>query len=71
MGGCVRIRVDEDLCSASTTCVMLAPALFEMPSGAITAVVKVAEVDDPELVALAREAEDSCPTEAIVVEPAD
>jgi ferredoxin len=69
MAAC-RITVDESRCAMSTTCALVAPALFEIPSDGDTAVVKVAVVDDPELVELAREAEESCPTQAILVEPA-
>lgn len=63
-----RITVDESRCAASTTCVLVAPDLFELPAGADSAHVKVAVIDDPALIELAREAEESCPTLSIVVE---
>jgi ferredoxin len=63
-----RITVDETRCAASTTCALVAPDLFAVPDGADSAQVKVAVVDDPELIALAREAEESCPTLSIAVE---
>lgn len=63
-----RITVDETRCAASTTCALVAPDLFEVPEGADTARVKTAIVDDPALIELAREAEESCPTLSIHVE---
>ncbi|MBM3679648.1 MAG: ferredoxin [Actinobacteria bacterium] len=71
MGERCRITVDESRCAASMTCVLVAPNLFELPAGAEAAHVRAAEVDDPALVALAREAEESCPTLAILVEPVE
>lgn len=68
MPGTCRITVDETRCAASTTCALVAPDLFEVPDGADTARVKVALVDDPALIELAREAEESCPTLSILVE---
>lgn len=65
--GSCRITVDETRCAASTTCTLVA-ALFEVPDGADTARVRVAVVDDPALIELAREAEESCPTLSILVE---
>lgn len=68
MSAC-RITVDETRCAASTTCVLVAPDLFEIPAGADSAHVKTAVVEDEEMIELAREAEESCPTLAILVEP--
>jgi ferredoxin len=68
MSAC-RITVDETRCAASTTCVLVAPDLFEIPSGADSAHVRTAVVEGDDLIALARDAEESCPTLAIVVEP--
>jgi ferredoxin len=67
MAAC-RITVDEGRCAASTTCVLVAPDLFELPPDGDTAHVKAALVDDPGLIELAREAEESCPTGAIQVD---
>lgn len=69
VSGRCRITVDESRCAASTTCALVAPALFAVPDGAESAEVKAAIVDDPALIELAREAEESCPTLSITVEP--
>ena len=66
--GSATISVDPDACVASSTCVLIAPQIFVLESGAGVATVELAVVDDAELIALAREAEESCPSEAILVE---
>lgn len=70
MAEAVCVTVDEGRCAASTTCILIAPDLFELPPDADTTRVKIARVEDAEQVELAREAEDSCPTQAISVTPA-
>ena len=66
----IRISIDHELCAATAMCSRIAPQLFALPDMADTAVVLQESVSDPELVRLAREAEDGCPTVAIVVEEA-
>jgi ferredoxin len=71
MSECIRVTVDGTRCTLSTTCLVIAPELFHIPEGADAAAAKHDRIDDPELIGLAREAEESCPTEAIVVERVD
>ena len=71
MSGKLRVTVDPAKCTASTTCLYAAPEIFELPDGADTAVVRIALLDDPALMELAREAEASCPTAAIELAEAD
>ena len=61
------ITIDPELCAASAMCKRIAPQLFDLPDDADTAIVLQETVDDPELVALAAEAESGCPTLAIVL----
>jgi ferredoxin len=65
----MRIVVDPDLCTASGMCALIAPAVFELPSGATMVNVTIEETDDAELIRLAQEAANACPTGAITVEP--
>jgi ferredoxin len=66
----VRVSVDPEECVVSTTCLTIAPDVFELAPDADATTVRLAVLDDPALVELAREAEQSCPSEAILVEPA-
>ena len=61
----MRVRVDEDACVGDGTCVEVCPEVFEMRGD--VAVAKVKEVSD-ELQKSCREAADSCPVEAILIE---
>ncbi len=61
----MKVRVDEELCVGDGTCVDVCPEIFEMQGD--VAVVKMAEV--PEAIEdSCREAADSCPVEAIIIE---
>jgi len=61
----MKVKIDEDLCTACELCVETCPDVFEM--GDDVAVVKVDEVPaDAE--DSAQEAADDCPAEAIIVE---
>ncbi len=62
----MRVIVDREVCIGAGTCVVIAPAYFELDEQGLARVLK-AEVDpgDEELV---REAEAKCPVEAIFVE---
>ncbi len=64
----LHIRIDEDCCAASAMCQRIAPQIFSMPDDADTAILLMDVVSDPAQIALAREAEEACPTRAIDVE---
>ena len=64
----VSVSVDETLCAASAMCKRIAPKVFALPEDADTAVVLESSLTDPELIALAEEAEQGCPTMAILLE---
>jgi ferredoxin len=64
----IEVRVDEELCAASAMCKRLAPQIFDLPDDADTSIVLQPTLEDPELIALAEEAESACPTLAIVIE---
>lgn len=61
----MKARIDEDLCTACELCVDICDDVFEM--GDDVAVVKVDEVPS-DLEDDVREAADSCPAEAIIIE---
>jgi ferredoxin len=61
----MKVRVDPDLCVGDETCVEICPEVFEMQGD--VAVAKMEEVPE-ELEAKCREAADSCPVEAIIIE---
>jgi ferredoxin len=64
----VSVSVDESLCAASAMCKRIAPQVFDLPEDADTAVVLQSPVTDPELIKLVEEAEQGCPTVAILLE---
>jgi ferredoxin len=59
--------LDRKRCAATRTCVGIAPALFEYGPGPGASRVRQEIVRGPTLIGLAREAEESCPMEAIRV----
>ena len=61
----MKVRVDEELCVGDGTCVDVCPEIFEM-SGDL-AVTKMEEVPEA-LQDSCKEAADSCPVEAIIIE---
>jgi ferredoxin len=63
----LEVSVDDELCAASALCKRIAPRVFDLPDDADTAIVLMPVVSDPEQVALTRDAEESCPTQAIVL----
>jgi ferredoxin len=61
----VKARVDPDLCTGDEICTQVCPEIFEMQGD--KAIAKMEEVPE-DLKALVREATDSCPSEAIIIE---
>ena len=61
----MKVRVDPELCSGDEICTQVCPEIFEMEGD--KAVAKIEEVPD-DLRQCAKEAADSCPSEAIIVE---
>jgi ferredoxin len=61
----VKCRVDPDLCTGDEICIQVCPEVFEMEDD--KAVVKMEEIPE-DLQDSVREAADSCPSEAIIIE---
>lgn len=61
----MKVRVDEEVCVGDETCVQICPEMFEMQRD--VAVAKTGEVPE-ELEAACKEAAESCPVEAILIE---
>jgi ferredoxin len=63
----VKVRVDQDRCQGHTLCAMIAPEMFALSDidGSSSAVTEVVPADQEELV---REAAQSCPEQAILIE---
>lgn len=61
----MRCKVDPDLCNGDEICVQVCPEVFEMESD--KAIVKMDEIPE-DLQGSVREAADSCPSEAIIIE---
>lgn len=60
----MRVSIDEDACSATGLCEITCPEVFE-----VGMVARVLIADPPaELHELVRQAEEDCPTDAIIVE---
>jgi ferredoxin len=61
----MKVRVDPELCTGAEICTQVCPEIFEMQSGKA-----VANIEDvPEnLRDCVKEAADSCPFEAIIIE---
>lgn len=67
----VGVAVDAQRCVATGLCCRLAPRVFALPDDAGTAVVLLADLTDPELIAQAEQAEEECPNEAILLSRRD
>jgi len=63
----VKVRVDQDRCQGHTLCAMIAPEMFQLSDidGSSSAVTEVVPADQEHLV---REAAQSCPEQAILIE---
>ena len=61
----MKVHVDPDLCVGDETCVEICPEIFEMEGD--VAVAKMEEVPE-ELEGKCKEAAESCPVEAILIE---
>lgn len=63
----MKVRVDEDLCAGCGTCAEICPQIFVMEEDLAAVIIGDKPVPQ-EHEALCREAADSCPVEAIIVE---
>ncbi len=61
----MKVSVDENLCTGCGLCVDVCPEVFEMPEA--LSIVKATEIT-AELAEKVKEAAESCPVEAIVIE---
>jgi ferredoxin len=61
----VKVKVDPELCTGDEICIQVCPEVFEMEGD--KAIVKMKEVPE-DLQDSVREAADSCPSEAIIIE---
>ncbi|MCV7178136.1 ferredoxin [Mycolicibacterium sphagni] len=63
----MKVRVDQERCQGHTLCAMIAPDMFQLNDidGSSSAVTEVVPADQIELV---REAAQSCPEQAILIE---
>lgn len=61
----MKCKVDPDLCTGDEICIQVCPEVFEMEGD--IAVVKMKEIPE-DLQGSVREAADSCPSEAIIIE---
>ncbi len=66
----MKVRVDPDRCQGHTLCAMIAPDMFQLSEvdGCASAVSEVVADDHAEL---AREAAQSCPEQAILLDETD
>ena len=61
----MKVKIDPDLCTGDEICVQMCPEVFEMEGD--KAIVLKEEVSE-DLQDSVREATDSCPSEAIIIE---
>ena len=61
----MKVRVDPDLCTGCGPCADIAPEVFEIRDDVSTVLVKEVPPDQEDAV---REAAESCPTGAIIIE---
>ena len=60
----MKVKVDREACIGDETCVAIAPDIFEMDDEGIAVVLQSNPGDED----LAREAAESCPVDAIILE---
>ncbi len=61
----MKVKIDPELCNGDEVCVQLCPEVFEMQEDKA---VVIMEGISPDLQDSVREAADSCPSEAIIIE---
>ena len=61
----MKAKIDEDLCTACELCVDTCPEVFEMGDDVAVVIVDTVPADSEES---AKEAAESCPAEAIIIE---
>ncbi len=61
----MKVRVDEEVCVGDETCVSICPEIFEMRDDVAVALVEEVPREFEEA---CREAAESCPVEAIIIE---
>jgi ferredoxin len=61
----MKVRVDPDLCTGDEICTQVCPEIFEIQGD--LAIAKTEEVPE-DIEDLVKEAADSCPSEAIIIE---
>ena len=63
----MKVRVDQERCQGHTLCAMIAPEMFQLSDidGSSSAITEVVPADQEDLV---REAAQSCPEQAILIE---
>ena len=61
----MKVKVDPDLCTGEELCVQVCPQIFEMQGD--KAVAKINDVS-PDLTDCCKDAADSCPSAAIIIE---
>ena len=61
----MKVKVDPELCTGDEICIQVCPEVFEMEGD--KAIVKTEEVPE-NLQDSVREAADSCPSEAVIIE---
>jgi ferredoxin len=64
----IEVKIDPLTCALTGYCQRTAPQIFEIRPDQPVVSVKMPGIEDPALIELAREAEASCPTGAIVIE---
>jgi len=67
----MKVSIDKSKCAMCGTCVAICPEVFEMKDDGsvdVKDIYKGVDITDEELIAKIKEAADSCPSTAIVIE---